>query len=592
MYGLSITKLKESNLKELDYLFAKNIENVFKEFKYTNIPYFAEKRIVYNTLVKVKENLDSNSILYVYQFLNTTLRNEIIIYLKNYYKDQKYELILNLITGKLKKVDTLHMAITNMQTLINYLIEFSLLDDNKLLNLIVHNNEVEPAFKFIIANNFKGLDNFPEKDILFKLISIYNPEYNISFLRTKSNDLFGILNEYSREDILEAVNSLPKEYMDILQLRFGKYYNAFIRDRKWRLNYGDIFKEDILPLIKRKIENKDRVMNYEYLKDKDLFTIFSNYSFTYILSIIATLNTEEQNVLKGRFGTYYNELIDDEEWQKNHSRNCYKTLIPYLLRTAKKDETKDISKKDLLNIFPNYDNTYLINSINRLNAVDIKYLQSIFGLNYNEIPKEEVDIDNEYLNSIFSKLRNILKINRGKLNSSAKTGPKLKSLFDLLSDYEPEIVSYVINSLPEKDIVLLQKRFGNDYRQVNLDITSEEQEAIIRRIVPKIRNKIKRISTKNSLRVVKTEYLTSESDINKRLLIINNIVNSSVYQDLLKFLSYEEAIILSLKYIGWDGNYFSTEEIADYLGISSSEVIKIVKETLDKYNNSRKLKLK
>ena len=592
MYGLSITKLKESNLKELDYLFAKNIENVFKEFKYTNIPYFAEKRIVYNTLVKVKENLDSNSILYVYQFLNTTLRNEIIIYLKNYYKDQKYELILNLITGKLKKVDTLHMAITNMQTLINYLIEFSLLDDNKLLNLIVHNNEVEPAFKFIIANNFKGLDNFPEKDILFKLISIYNPEYNISFLRTKSNDLFGILNEYSREDILEAVNSLPKEYMDILQLRFGKYYNAFIRDRKWRLNYGDIFKEDILPLIKRKIENKDRVMNYEYLKDKDLFTIFSNYSFTYILSIIATLNTEEQNVLKGRFGTYYNELIDDEEWQKNHSRNCYKTLIPYLLRTAKKDETKDISKKDLLNIFPNYDNTYLINSINRLNAVDIKYLQSIFGLNYNEIPKEGLDIDNEYLNSIFSKLRNILKINRGKLNSSAKTGPKLKSLFDLLSDYEPEIVSYVINSLPEKDIVLLQKRFGNDYRQVNLDITSEEQEAIIRRIVPKIRNKIKRISTKNSLRVVKTEYLTSESDINKRLLIINNIVNSSIYQDLLKFLSYEEAIILSLKYIGWDGNYFSTEEIADYLGISSSEVIKIVKETLDKYNNSRKLKLK
>ena len=185
-----------------------------------------------------------------------------------------------------------------------------------------------------------------------------------------------------------------------------------------------------------------------------------------------------------------------------------------------------------------------------------------------------------------------MKINRGKLNSSAKTGPKLKSLFDLLSDYEPEIVSYVINSLPEKDIVLLQKRFGNDYRQVNLDITSEEQEAIIRRIVPKIRNKIKRISTKNSLRVVKTEYLTSESDINKRLLIINNIVNSSVYQDLLKFLSYEEAIILSLKYIGWDGNYFSTEEIADYLGISSSEVIKIVKETLDKYNNSRKLKLK
>ena len=592
MYGLSITKLKESNLKELDYLFAKNIENVFREFKYTNIPYFAQKRIVYNTLVKVKENLDSNSILYVYQFLNTTLRNEIIIYLKNYYKDQKYELILNLITGKLKKVDTLHMAITNMQTLINYLIEFSLLDDNKLLNLIVHNNEVEPAFKFIIANNFKGLDNFPEKDILFKLISIYNPEYNISFLRTKSNDLFGILNEYSREDILEAVNSLPKEYMDILQLRFGKYYNAFIRDRKWRLNYGDIFKEDILPLIKRKIENKDRVMNYEYLKDKDLFTIFSNYSFTYILSIIATLNTEEQNVLKGRFGTYYNELIDDEEWQKNHSRNCYKTLIPYLLRTAKKDETKDISKKDLLNIFPNYDNTYLINSINRLNAVDIKYLQSIFGLNYNEIPKEGLDTDNEYLNSIFSKLRNILKINRGKLNSSAKTGPKLKSLFDLLSDYEPEIVSYVINSLPEKDIVLLQKRFGNDYRQVNLDITSEEQEAIIRRIVPKIRNKIKRISTKNSLRVVKTEYLTSESDINKRLLIINNIVNSSVYQDLLKFLSYEEAIILSLKYIGWDGNYFSTEEIADYLGISSSEVIKIVKETLDKYNNSRKLKLK
>lgn len=592
MYGLSITKLKESNLKELDYLFAKNIENVFKEFKYTNIPYFAEKRIVYNTLVKVKENLDSNSILYVYQFLNTTLRKEIIIYLKDYYKDQKYELILNLITGKLKKVDTLHMAITNMQTLINYLIEFSLLDDNKLLNLIVHNNEVEPAFKFIIANNFKGLDNFPEKDILFKLISIYNPEYNISFLRTKSNDLFGILNEYSREDILEAVNSLPKEYIDILQLRFGKYYNAFIRDRKWRLNYGDIFKEDILPLIKRKIENKDRVMNYEYLKDKDLFTIFSNYSFTYILSIIATLNTEEQNVLKGRFGTYYNELIDDEEWQKNHSRNCYKTLIPYLLRTAKKDETKDISKKDLLNIFPNYDNTYLINSINRLNAVDIKYLQSVFGLNYNEIPKEELDIDNEYLNSIFSKLRNILKINRGKLNSSAKTGPKLKSLFDLLSDYEPEIVSYVINSLPEKDIVLLQKRFGNDYRQVNLDITSEEQEAIIRRIVPKIRNKIKRISTKNSLRVVKTEYLTSESDINKRLLIINNIVNSPVYQDLLKFLSYEEAIILSLKYIGWDGNYFSTEEIADYLGISSSEVIKIVKETLDKYNNSRKLKLK
>ncbi len=84
-----------------------------------------------------------------------------------------------------------------------------------------------------------------------------------------------------------------------------------------------------------------------------------------------------------------------------------------------------------------------------------------------------------------------------------------------------------------------------------------------------------------------------ENDLRYKLIFINNVFSSTYFNDLLRFLNYEEATIVALKYIGYNDVCFTTEEIADYLGMKQLEVISIAKEALKKYNKvaTRKLKL-
>ena len=589
MYGISITKLKKYNIKELRTVFSDNIDNIFNEFKFARISYFEEEAIINDTLLKVQNNLDKGDINYIYKFLNNTLREEIITFLKKFYANRIYELILKLIVSKIGKVDSLNSAIKNLNILTKYLIDFDLENNDVILKTIASNNEVKTSIQFIIDNKFKKLDNLENKDIVFKLISFYNPEYNIKFLRSKCHDLFGILYMYDKDDILEVINKLPEEYKNILQLRFGINYDEVIKNNEWKNKYNYLFNREILPLIKNmlidKSKNSTNENEYSDIRNKDIFTIFIDYPFNLIINIINSLSIDEQRILQDRFGVNYNDLIKDNEWDKKYRHICYNKIIPFILRRAKRlvnrssNELENIEKESLLNIFSNYDKEYVLKIIKLLNKDEINYLQYLYGKKYDEVPVNEVN--NNYLNSILSKLRILIKEKKEVFKS------KSQSLLSLFRFHDYNILLNVINSLPDFDKQLIIKRFGTNFNLINENIREEEKIDIKKRIIPKIRRKVLKIEASFLINNIQVD----DENLKRKLLIVNKIYSSTYFQELLNTLTYEEATIIAFKYIGFDNICFTTEEVAEYLGLSIIEVIDKAKIALKKYNKVARRRL-
>ena len=497
-----------------------------------------------------------------------------------------------MINSKMGKVDTLNNAIKNLNTLVKYLIDFSLEKNDVLLNIIANNDRVIESIQFIADNEFKGLDNLENKDIVFKLISFYNQEYNIKFLRSKCHDLFGILYMYDKDDILEVINKLPEEYKNILPLRFGTNYDEIIKSNEWKNKYNNLFNREILPLIKNmliaKSKNSTNVNEDSDIRNKDIFTIFIDYPFNLIINIINSLSIDEQKVLQDRFGVNYNDLIKDNEWDKKYRHICYNKIIPFILRRAKRlvnrssSELQNIEKLSLINIFSNYDKEYILKIIKLLNKDEVNYLQYLYGKKYDKVLVNKVN--NNYLNSILSKLRVLIKEKKEVFKS------KSQSLLSLFRFHDYNVLLNVINSLPDFDKQLIIKRFGTNFNLINENINEEEKIDINRRIIPKIRKKVLKIEASfliNNLNIIQAE----DENLKRKLLIVNKIYSSIYFQELLNTLTYEEATIIAFKYIGFDNICFTTEEVAEYLGLSIIEVIDKAKIALKKYNKVARRRL-
>ena len=610
MYGLNADKLKQTSIKGLNSIFSRNIKFIFDEFKFARISCIEEEKIIADTLEEVKNNLEGNDINSIYQLVNNILRNNIISYLKKYYKENKnkYKLVLGLLNDKIKKIYTINDAKKNIDIIIYYLNLFDVIDDENVLKTIARSKELETTLKFIINDDFKCLDSFGDnKGIVMKILYYYDNNYTDSFLRSKCHDLFGVLYMYEKSDILEAINMLPDNYKTILQLRFGENYDTFIRSKEWTKKYNYMYTKNILPLIKNLLFNKVKNNNEDVLpetRNKDLFSIFINYPFSLVLSVINSLPASEQIILQGKFGNNYNELLDDFDWDKKYRRTCYKNIIPFIFKRVKRlvkresIEFQNVKFKTLLEIFSNYDELAIKEVINKLEKDEVLYLQFLYGKKYDTILVNDMyNINNNSLNKILSKIRINLEAENLKEETNTnienkKVGKRSQSLLYFFKEHNYNLLLEVIETLTDIEKELLIKRYGSQYKDVLDNVTEEEKAIIIKKIIPKIRRRILRLEVLESSNL-EEKFKNVENDLRYKLIFINNVFSSTYFNELLRFLNYEEATIVALKYIGYNDVCFTTEEIADYLGMDQLEVISIAKEALKKYNKvaTRKLKL-
>lgn len=156
---------------------------------------------------------------------------------------------------------------------------------------------------------------------------------------------------------------------------------------------------------------------------------------------------------------------------------------------------------------------------------------------------------------------------------------KTKTIYQILENYgTKEEIDQEIESLSEHEKSVIYRRYNNDLtsdKQPN-DIPNDIKKEFYQNIIPKMKRhlqkkKRKQIMPKDNIEDNNKEAIQVVPKQDEYTEILERIKTIN-FSDMLKVLSIKEAIIVSLRLGLIDNKYFSTEAIANFLGIDKDEV--------------------
>jgi len=179
---------------------------------------------------------------------------------------------------------------------------------------------------------------------------------------------------------------------------------------------------------------------------------------------------------------------------------------------------------------------------------------------------------------------------------------KLKTIYEYLNNYSEEEINKVIAQLDEKEKEVIKLRYGNDLYnpQPHPELTIKHKNMFYNVIIPKMKliletqkntnqeevsqnNNIKKITQNieknNQIQKTKEINTIAKEDYVKML----ELLKTPVFEKMRNSLADKEALIISLKFGYIDGKCFSTESIANFLGIDYKEVNECIKKSLLSY---------
>lgn len=185
----------------------------------------------------------------------------------------------------------------------------------------------------------------------------------------------------------------------------------------------------------------------------------------------------------------------------------------------------------------------------------------------------------------------------------ASKGRQRKSLYKKLEElgYTKDQVNKAIEQLPEKDKQIIKKVDGDDLENPISapNITPKEKTQYYNNIIPKIKRILSSPSTakkqnkqttekkRNSKKEATEEKPNKKTDkIQKEDYIrILELIKTPTFKELMLNLDTKTAIIIALRLGYVEDKYFTTESIAEFLGIETSEVREKTIEILNLYKN-------
>lgn len=242
-------------------------------------------------------------------------------------------------------------------------------------------------------------------------------------------------------------------------------------------------------------------------------------------------------------------------------------------------------------------------------AINIQPQEKIESVNQNRVAIEESSIDVEERK--FEKMR----------------GKKLQTIYEYLKGYTREEIDVMLSKLTEEEISLVKLRYGEDLDNPVASSAwgKEENNKFYGSLIPKMKRllsnpdgkrkkytkKTKNISDTNNQSSIlltegpKTEEVTQLESISQEVedskigshqttseigkthcLKILELMRTPGLGEMLKSLTPKEAVIICLKLGYIDEKYFTTESIAGFLGIETSEVIETTKKVLLVYKEN------
>lgn len=351
---------------------------------------------------------------------------------------------------------------------------------------------------------------------------------------------------------------------------------------------------------------------------------------------------ETKALKKIRNSTHVKEFADFTDDPVNAMNNLMKmreaySFNPYSFKkniiSKNEDNNSKGKSKNIYDIFNSkeYSKEEVDEAIKSLTVDEINLLKSRYGDNLDKSPTTRMN-RNEFVEKftcgLFPKILLIMKNNREKdiikepKNERKKYMKTPRNIYDIFREqgYSEQELTRAINSLSENEIEMLKSIYGADFTKIpTVTLSKEEKTKLYSVIFTKIRRKIKRDrnsqtvtqDVENKAEVVNDSEETIEdtknvtkfdqTDVQEEAPVIVPIkevevsttptVNSEygkflellktpTFSDMLSILTPKEAVIIMLKLGYIDNKYFSTDRIAEFLEIETSEVSETTKKVI------------
>lgn len=300
----------------------------------------------------------------------------------------------------------------------------------------------------------------------------------------------------SKEDVDKAVNTFSKQIKDLLIRILGVNSKYSVLDNQ----------ERVISAIK---EIKKR------LYKQNLFVVFSDYDENLVIRVVNSLKEEKRKAFLKEYSfknceVKENLTEEEKKWNYKSLARIENKLLKEELKLAKTAKVSKFYKRNLYEIFSDYDKDKVYSLVNKLNEEELNTLRKECSFVNGEIKEELSD---------FEKRKNyytLCKINKALLNNKSDFKREYsfniknyKGLFNQVNE-DKSLVLEAIELLSEYERELLKLKYGEDYSTINL-VDAKITDEINGRIIRKIKRKIKDL--KQSKKVKITDLIDEDIDI-------------------------------------------------------------------------------
>ncbi len=498
----------------------------------------------YHVITKKENSIIENAIVSLKNLLSCN-KKSINISLREYFKDYSLEEIKNVISKlKTKEQELLYLKFGENLDECNLINSEKIKSLEKLVIIVGKKLSGELSVKDrkikykTIFDHFEGYQaediinvinslNPDEQEIIYKKYGCTLNDYNtlnreetiklysiISKMKNilkrkqgkcgrKSQTVYEFLGTDSKETILSLVKNLTDKQQNVF---FKKYGHNLDENNTLNSSENSLFYGIVIPNMKRLVNKEPE--KHRGPKNKHFSDYFKEYTKEELLSAIALLSIEEQEIIFKRFGKNLDEI---NTINKNETIKLHNTIISHLRKLLSGEKVQTRKRKTFISYFEGYTIDEIINAIS---VLDEKYQELIYKKYGHTLDEYNKVSNNE--NCIIS--QNIIPKLKLVLNGEFPVR-KMKKIWYYFEEYAKEEVINAISKLSNEDQELIHKVFGLDLNEIN-NYTDTEKTKITRSLFPKI----------------------------KRLLLNNDHVNSNFIPFFDYFNGYsKEEVLLAIK---------------------------------------------
>lgn len=262
-------------------------------------------------------------------------------------------------------------------------------------------------------------------------------------------------------------------------------------------------------------------------KIKPFYDYFEGYSHEEVDKAVSYLNSKDLKLLHLKYGDKLDNPYSLIDGASKESIIVYAQIVPRvhkilkILKEQKEGNTRESIYvygrfKTLFEVLNEYSKEEIIKAVSELKPEDERIIYLMYGDNLDSrspSPELTEHEKNRAYNSIKRKLKQILEYNRSPETFKVQNGVgyqrKIKTIYEVFSNYTRDEVNYVITLLPEDMKHMLFLRYGYDLDipfssdEYNIDISKKINSAVfprMRRMLKQVRDGKEIILSKDTFR--------------------------------------------------------------------------------------------